>query len=104
MEKKFGALRVVGTLYKVLGVILLVLGILGGSIICIGGIVGSTALQDMGQQFGINPGMSIAGAVVSGVMTVLGTAIGGLTMFAFGEAVYLFLAIEENTRAAANRG
>ncbi len=98
MQKKFGALRVVGTLYKVLGVIVLVLGIIGGSIMCVGGIVGSTALQDMGQQLGVNPGMGIAGAVVSGVMAVLGAAIGGLTLFAFGEAIYLFLAIEENTR------
>lgn len=106
MEKRFRALRVVGTLYKVLGVIVLAIGIIGGTIACVGGIAGGAALRDMGSQFGMEMPMRGAGiltAVLAAGASVLGSAIGGLTLFAVGEAIYLFLAIEENTRAAANR-
>lgn len=106
MEKRFRALRVVGTLYKVLGVIVLVIGIIGGTIACVAGIAGSTALRDMSSQFGMDMPMQGAGiltAVLAAGASVLGSAIGGLTLYAAGEAIYLFLAIEENTRAAAVR-
>ena len=39
--------------------------------------------------------------MVIGVGTLIGGGLGGLTLFATGEGIYLLIAIEENTRVAA---
>jgi hypothetical protein len=105
MEKRYRALRLVGTLYKILGAIVLVLAIIGAIGVCLAGILGGQALSEFSRDFGVN-GRNLGvysgalGGIISGVITLIGGGIGGLTLFATGEAIFLLMDIEENTRAA----
>jgi hypothetical protein len=84
MEKHFKVLRIVGTVYKVVGIIIAVVTLLSALGFC---------------------GMSVLGGVVGGVLfslvIILGGGIYAVTIYALGEAVYLLIALEENTRRTA---
>lgn len=103
MEKKFKALRIIGTLYKVLGAIVGVLTILTALGLCATSTFGGAAVDNLSREFGAYPGfLSFFGGVLGGlVLGLLSILYGGgiaVTLFAFGEGVYLLLALEENTR------
>jgi hypothetical protein len=105
MEKRFRALRLVGTLYKVLGVIVLILTLISATGICLTGVLGGAALRNMGSQFGMmQPNLgtmeSTLMGVIVGLVSLVGGALGGLTLYATGEGIYLLISIEENTRTA----
>lgn len=104
MEKRYRALRIIGSFYKIVGAIVLVLTILGALGACGMSILGGSAMTDYSNQFGDMGGMGLLGGVVGGVilgLTVLiSGGVGGLTMYAVGEGIYLLIDIEENTRAA----
>jgi hypothetical protein len=96
MSRQFTALRVVGTIMKVLGWLWLIVGVLAA----IGVLIFGFALTD---QFGL-PGLDVGGPVagIGGfVAALLAGIINFLLFYATGEAVYLFLCIEENTRRTA---
>ena len=96
MARQFTALRVMGTILKILGWLVLIVGILAA----IGALVFGFALND---RFGI-PGIDLGGplAGIAGfVVSVVVAIINFLILYALGEAVYLFLCIEENTRRSA---
>jgi hypothetical protein len=96
MSRQFTALRVVGTIFKILGWLFLIVGVLAA----IGALVFGFALTD---RFGI-PGIDLGGplAGIAGFVVALVVAIVEfLVFYALGEAIYLFLCIEENTRRTA---
>ena len=96
MSRQFTALRIVGTILKILGWVVLIVGILAA----IAALVFGFALTD---QFGI-PGIDVGGplsGIAGFVVAVLAAIINFLVFYAAGEAVYLFLCIEENTRRTA---
>jgi len=103
MEKRYTALRVIGTIYKVIGLLVGALTILSVLGICAASVLGGAAMEQLSQQFGDGSGGGLAGRLFGGLLLSLAALIygGGLsvTLYAFGEGVYLFLAIEENTRA-----
>ncbi len=98
MEKRFAALRIIGTVYKILGGIagaLTLLMLLG---ICATTLLGGAFVRGLGGNFGD----SISGFFTAIIMSVMVIVYGGgvaVTLYAFGEGVYLLLALEENTRA-----
>lgn len=96
MEKKFTALRVIGTVFKILAWITLLLGILGAVLSLVAGFT-------MTGQDGLL-GLNLAGpvAAIATFIAVLIVAIFNfLSLYSIGEAIYLALAIEENTRRTA---
>lgn len=103
MERRYRALRIIGTIYKILGIIigaLTLLSILGFCATSLLG-VGSAALsRDASTFFGGAFGGTVGVAIFSVFAVLYG---GGLavTMYAFGEGVDLFIALEENTRRTA---
>jgi hypothetical protein len=104
MEKKFRVLRIIGTLWKVLAWIALIVGVLSSLGILFVGILGSAGL--LLQYFGQDPGavrgaMSVVGGIVGFIAGLIATIIYFLILYAVGELIYLLLAIEENTRQAA---
>jgi hypothetical protein len=106
MEKRYRALRIISTLYKIAGVIVLVFAILGAAAACLGGILGGTALQQLSQDLGTNAqAFGLVSSALGGILTGLGLIIGGglsgLTLYATGEGIALLIAMEENTRATA---
>jgi hypothetical protein len=105
MEKRYAALRLIGSVYKILGIIVGVLTILMVLGLCATSIFGSSILGEIGRQYGSGNAMGGAGGIVLGLLMSLGAIIYGggmaVTLYALGEGIYLLIALEENTRATA---
>jgi len=105
IEKRYKALRTIGTIYKILGIVVGVLTIFSILGFCVMSLLGGAALGSLANDpaMGDIPALpGIFSGVVGGIIaTVIGIIYGGglsVTLYAFGEFIYLFLAIEENTR------
>jgi hypothetical protein len=105
MEKRYRALRVIGTIYKVLAAI-----VAGITLLSILGLCATSILGGLGQAaFFRGNGFGFFGGLFGGILgalifSVVGIIYGGaisLTLYAFGEGIDLLLALEENTRMAA---
>jgi hypothetical protein len=99
MEKRYSVLRFIGTIYKLLGIIVLILAVLVSLGACAGVLMGGAAFRDTAAQTGV----PILGTVVGGlILAFFGLLYGGgigLTLFAAGDFISLLLALEENTRS-----
>lgn len=100
MEKRYTALRIIGTIYKVLGVIVGIVALLGVIGLCLTAVLGGAALGGAGQQSQV---FGALGGAVGGILAAIITAVYGaavaITLYAMGEGVYLLINVEENTRA-----
>jgi hypothetical protein len=96
MEKKFTALRLIGTILKVFAWVVLVIGVLGSLVPLI------TGLSRMaGRRFAV-PWPGLMGGFGTFLMILLLAIIYFLILYATGELIFLFLDIEENTRLTAH--
>ncbi|MGQ9598314.1 MAG: hypothetical protein ACUVWZ_02750 [Anaerolineae bacterium] len=97
MEKRFTALRIIGTVLKVLAWVILVFGVIGAIITLLAGVSlgGPRELPGLGRTEGLLGGLAMFFVVL------ISAIVGFLFYYAAGEAVYLLLAIEENTRRTA---
>jgi hypothetical protein len=98
MEKKFTALRVIGTIFKILAWILLLLGILGAILALVAGF--TVGGRDDLLGLGLGLGGPVA-AIAAFIATLIVSIFYFLSLYSLGEAIYLGLAIEENTRRTA---
>ena len=103
---KYRALRIVATVYRILGWIVIVLGALST---CAFSALTMTGTAFMGSYGMMAPRATeqFAGGVIAGlftlVMGLIWTALSGLTLLAFAEGIQVFLDIEENTREMVRR-
>lgn len=87
MEKRYGVLRAIGGLYQILAVLVI-----------IGTILAALALRSASQDSGN------FGVATSSYSMWIALAVGitsAVSLFATGEAIFVFLGIEENTRRQA---
>lgn len=105
MEKRFSSLRIIATVFKILAWVVLIGGILGAILMIIGGGLaggGASRLGDVRPDVG---GMGVLGGLIGGLFGGIGLLIVSvlqfLMLYAAGDAIYLALAIEENTRETA---
>ena len=102
MERRYRVLRTIGSIYKVLGIVvgaltlLSLLGICATSLLGFGG-----AALDSGMRGILGGAGGPVGAIVFAIFAVLYGGGVAVTMYAFGEGIDLFIALEENTRATA---
>jgi len=105
MEKKFTVLRLIGTIWKILAWVALVLGLLSSIGILLASVLGGGIMGQLGQQYGGTAGPAWASGLLGGIVLFIGslilTILYFLALYAVGELIYLLLAIEENTRLAA---
>lgn len=106
MEKKYTALRIIGSIYKVLGGLAGVITILAALAICVTSAFGGAALDRLSRDFGGRGGFlgtasGFVGGLLAGIAIILYGGGLSLTLFAMGEGIFLLLALEENTRATA---
>lgn len=105
MEKRFRVLRIIGTIWKVLAWVALIVGVLASIGILLTSILGGGMMEQFGLEYGQTPGASLAfslvGGVIGFVVLLVITILYFLLLYAVGELIYLLLAIEENTRLAA---
>jgi hypothetical protein len=96
MDRRFTALRIIGTIFKILAWISLIFGLLGA----IGLLVLGFILSSSQAFFGLDLGGPMAGIAMFVVILVI-SIFSFLSLYAIGESIYLFLSIEENTRRTA---
>ena len=96
MDRRFTALRVIGTVFKILAWISLVLGL----ITAVGMLILGFTLSGQSGLLGLELGSSVAGIALFVVLLII-AVFGFLTLYAIGESVYLFLSIEASTRRTA---
>jgi hypothetical protein len=106
MGKRYSALRVIGNIYKILGIFVAVLTIISIIGICGMSLIGGTAIDAFANQYGNESGSSgllggAFGGVIFGIVAMIYGGITSITLYGFGEAVYLLIALEENTRTTA---
>jgi hypothetical protein len=99
MEKRYGVLRIIATIYKVLGILIGIASVLGALGICGLSAIGGAAARSF--EGGPNAAGGIVGGVLAGLVVILGGAIYSLTLYALGDGISLLLALEENTRLTA---
>jgi UPF0716 family protein affecting phage T7 exclusion len=107
LKKKYNTLRFIGTLYKLTSILITCLTLLTVLLT----LVGMQAQRDF-QRIAetLNPGAAPSpspaeGDGASGLLASIAILIPGfilsMTVYGFGEAMFLLLALEENTRATA---
>ena len=98
MKKRFGVLRVMSIILKIVGIALAILAVLGGLIAAIYSMASSELFTDWG--FDENTG-ALLGIFLS-FAALVGGLLYALLTYGFGELIMLFIAIEENTSKTAN--
>ena len=99
MEKKFTVLRVIATLYKIVGVLVGIGTILG----VIAQIIGTSALTSLLSQNNIDlgPAAGPLAVLISAIFTLIAGGLAALGIYAIGDAIYVLINLEENTRFTA---
>jgi hypothetical protein len=98
VEKRFRALRIIGTFMKVIAWIVLALGILGGLAFIVFGGFGAANYGDGGA---LNTLEGFLAGGIGGLGIMIMSAIYFVALYASGESIYLLIAVEENTRETA---
>jgi hypothetical protein len=99
MEKRYSVLRFIGTIYKLIGIIVLILAVLGSLGACAGVLMGGATFRDTAAQAGVPIlGSLLGGIIVAFIGLLYGGGI-GLALIAAGDFISLLLALEENTRS-----
>ena len=96
MDRRFTALRVIGTVFKVLAWTSLILGLMGA----IGALVMVFLLSGPPSLLGLDVRSPLA-AIAVFIVALIIAVFSFLSLYAVGESVYLILAVEENTRRTA---
>jgi hypothetical protein len=94
VDRRFTALRVIGTIFKILAWLSLIAGLLGAVAALWAGFTLSSQAGFMGLS---GPLTGIATFVVALIIAIINF----LILYAVGEFIYLFLSIEENMRRTA---
>jgi len=106
MENKFRALRIVSVVFKVLAWVTLVGGILSALGAVILGVFSTGTMARLSQLRNLAPLIGGGGGIVAGILSGLGILISSLVgfvlLYAYAEAVYLAIAVEQNTRECAH--
>jgi hypothetical protein len=107
MERKYRALRTIATIFKIVGWIVLVVGILtacgSSGMIVLGG--GTSLTSAFGVRGGGDLGLviSLVVALFAFIVTLVTVGLYALLLIAAAEGIHVFLDIEENTRQMARR-
>ncbi|MDT8899018.1 MAG: hypothetical protein ACPLUL_11680 [Thermanaerothrix sp.] len=92
MEKRFGALRVIGIIFKVLGVIVFLIALIAAVAALVGG---AARMLGPGDWRFMMRGLGVLGSL----WILLWGAISAVFLYGIGEVLDLLIAVEENTRA-----
>jgi len=104
VERRYGALRFIGTVYKIMGVIVAILTVLAAVVVCLGLVLGPASIAGLRDQLGADAASVLGGTMalsLGGIAGVISGFLTALLLYGVGEAVYLLIAMEENTRATA---
>lgn len=89
MDKKYGALRIISTLYKLIAILIFLGGLAGAVLFLLGGSVS------------VGGGSVANGNIIGAIGSAIGGFISAVSIYAFANLIDLLVATEENTRATA---
>lgn len=101
MEKRYKALRAIGSIYKTVGIIIGAVTVLLTIGICLFSLLGGAALDSAMSYYGSSSGGFFSGLVAGvliGIINLVYGGLGALLIYGAGEMIYVFISIEENTR------
>ncbi len=106
METRYHALRTIGSIFRVVGYIVLVFTILAALAVCGISVISGTALESASSQLGLNTSGTgflggLFGGLIAGFLVILYGGMIALGLVASGELIYLLIGVEENTRRTA---
>ena len=96
MEKRYTALRIIATLYKIAGVVIAILVVLA--------VIFTVVSQPLAIDFGYGRLSGTLGVILAILAAIVELIVGGLSalgVYAIGELLYVMINIEENTRFTA---
>lgn len=97
MERRFTALRVIGTIFKVLAWIALLIGLFGGIVVLIVSLTVDSRFEATGLDLLSGPLTGVAAMVAILVFAILQF----LFLYGIGELFYLALSVEDSSRRTA---
>lgn len=100
VPKRFGVLRLIGTMFKILAWVILVLSIVGALVSGVSGVLVRQFLQNAAPFFEL-PIRGDAVGIFIGLGLLLIGIVNFLAFYAVGESIQLQISIEENTRMTA---
>ena len=105
MATRYRALRTIATIFKVLGWVILILGILSACGTSAAMVWGGSALVGIGGPGGGDTSLvyGLILAVVAFIVTIVTVGLYALVLIAASEGIQVFLDIEQNTREMARR-
>jgi len=106
VPRRFPVLRILSTVYKVIGIIIAGVTLLTALGSCILQVAGSAVIIGLERDLGISLPVAGGGIIVALILSLIILLIGALyaaLIYGVGELISLFLAVEENTRLAALR-
>ena len=93
MKKRFKFLRTLATIFKILGILLAAIALVGGIILIVLGLSNGS----FWSYFGLDASTGLTVGLGSGVLILICGILCGLMLYGFGEMIYVFISIEENT-------
>jgi hypothetical protein len=93
MEKRFGVLRILSTILKILGIVVAAFAVLGG----LGTLIISFDGGDLFSTFGVNASSGFFVGLVSSFGIVIVGILYAALLYGFGELLLLLLSMEDNT-------
>jgi len=94
MKKRFGVLRILATIMKILGIITAALAVLGGLGMFIFSVAGG---GNMLSYYGIDAASGAVAGLLSGFMIIFLGALYAAFIYGYGELLMLFVSMEDNT-------
>jgi hypothetical protein len=106
LDKRYRALRIIGTVYKIFGILAGIMTIFSVLAVCGTSTIGGMALDEFSREFGgeqMFTGLlsGVLGGVFISLFIILSGGVTALGLYALGEGIYLLISMEENTRATA---
>lgn len=102
MQKKYGVLRIIATINKIIAWLVLVLGVLGGCVSLAVGLLPSLTSASTRTAPSLLVG-GLAAGMLTGFGAIAISLLYFLVFYSFGELIYLLIDLEENTRATAEQ-
>lgn len=93
MKKRFGVLRVLSTILKILGIVTAALSVLGGLITFVMAFAGG----DIFAAFGIDAAGGVLAGLLGAFMIVILGGLYALLLYGYGELLMLLISMEDNT-------
>jgi hypothetical protein len=97
MKKSYGVLRVLSTIFKVVGIIIGVVAVLGGLVM----LVMSFSNTDVFVSLGFDESSAPFVGLVMALFGLIGGLLTALVVYGSGELLILLIAIEDNTQRTA---